>query len=118
MTVSRYGREFSVPEQGAMTRDPFTLEEVAAISSTAHGINEQWANLLAFATGMRPSELCALRREEIDWVGNTVQVSRQSGRVIKTTKTRAGTRTIELTSEALAALTSQKRFTFMRGVCL
>ncbi|WP_373870916.1 hypothetical protein [Aeromonas caviae] len=35
--------------------------------------------------------------------------------VIKTTKTRAGTRTIELTSEALAALTSQKRFTFMRG---
>ncbi|GJA45458.1 hypothetical protein KAM346_17470 [Aeromonas caviae] len=60
--------------------------------------------------------LCALRWEAIDWVGNTVQVSRAKVvGVIKTTKTRAGTRTIELTSEALAALTSQKRFTFMRG---
>lgn len=118
VTVSRYLDGSSVPEQGAKDVDPFTPEEVAAIISTAHGINEQWANLFsfAFATGMRPSELCALRWEEIDWVGNTVQVSRAKVvGVIKTTKTRAGTRTIELTSEALAALTSQKRFTFMRG---
>ena len=118
VTVSRYLDGSSVPEQGAKDVDPFTPEEVAAILSTAHGINEQWANLFsfAFATGMRPSELCALRWEEIDWIANTVQVSRAKVvGVIKTTKTRAGTRTIELTGEALAALTSQKRFTFMRG---
>ena len=63
---------------------------MSAIISTAHGINEQWANLFvfAFATGMRPSEMCALRWEAIDWIGNTVQVSRAKVvGVIKTTKT-------------------------------
>lgn len=118
VTVSRYLDVDSAPEQGAKDVDPFNPDEVAAIIATAHGINEQWANLFAFAfaTGMRPSEICALRWGAIDWVGHAVQVS--SAKVvgiIKATKTRAGTRTIELTSDALAALTSQKRFTFMRG---
>ena len=118
VTVSRYLDVDSTPEKGARDVDPFTPAEVAAILTTASGINEQWASLFAFAftTGMRPSEICALRWSSIDWVGNTVQVSAAKVvGVIKTTKTRAGTRTIELTGEALAALTSQKRFTFMRG---
>lgn len=118
VTVSRYLDVDSAPEQGAKDVDPFNPDEVAAIISTAHGINEQWANLFAFAfsTGMRPSEICALRWESIDWIGNTVQVSAAKVvGIIKTTKTRAGTRTIELTGDALSALTSQKRFTFMRG---
>lgn len=121
VTVSRYLDVDSTPEQGAKDVDPFNPDEVAAIISTAHGINVQWANLFAFsfATGMRPSEICALRWGSIDWIGNTVQVSAAKVvGVIKTTKTRAGTRTIELTGEALAALTSQKRFTFMRGECV
>ncbi|MGB6187380.1 MAG: DUF3596 domain-containing protein [Aeromonas molluscorum] len=118
VTVSRYLDVDSTPEQGAKDVDPFTPAEVAAILSTASDINEQWANLFAFAfaTGMRPSEICALRWASIDWIGNTVHVS--SAKVvgiIKTTKTRAGTRTIELTGEAMAALSSQKRFTFMRN---
>jgi len=118
VTVSRYLDVDSAPEQGAKSVDPFNPDEVAAIISTAHGINEQWANLFAFAfaTGMRPSEICALRWGSIDWIGNTIQVSAAKVvGVIKSTKTRAGTRTIELTSDALAALASQKRFTFMRG---
>lgn len=118
VTVSRYLDVDSAPEQGAKSVDPFSPDEVTAIISTAHGINEQWANLFAFAfyTGMRPSEICALRWGSIDWIGNTIQVSAAKVvGVIKTTKTRAGTRTIELTSDALAALASQKRFTFMRG---
>lgn len=118
VTVSRYLDVDSAPEQGTKSVDSFSPDEVAAIISTAHGINEQWANLFAFAfaTGMRPSEICALRWGSIDWIGNTIQVSAAKVvGVIKTTKTRAGTRTIELTSDALAALASQKRFTFMRG---
>lgn len=118
VTVSRYLDVDSAPEQGAKSVDPFSPDEVSAIISTAHGINEQWANLFAFAfaTGMRPSEICALRWGSIDWIGNTILVSAAKVvGVIKSTKTRAGTRTIELTSDALAALTSQKRFTFMRG---
>lgn len=118
VTVSRYLDVDSAPEQGAKDVDPFNPDEVAAIIATARGINEQWANLFAFAfaTGMRPSEICALRWGAIDWVGHAVQVSAAKVvGIIKATKTRAGTRTIELTSDALAALTSQKRFTFMRG---
>ncbi|SIR65466.1 integrase [Aeromonas sp. RU39B] len=118
VTVARYLDVDSVPDRGAKDVDPFTPEEVSAILSTASGINEQWANLFrfAFATGMRPSEVCALRWGSIDWIGNTVKVSSAKVvGVIKSTKTRAGNRTIELTSDAIAALTSQKRFTFMRG---
>lgn len=57
--------------------DPFTPAEVDAILTTAANINEQWANLFrfAFATGMRSSELCALRwRAGIDMVGRTIMV--------------------------------------------
>lgn len=118
VTVSRYLDGSSTPEGGAKDVDPFTPEEVSAIISTAGGINEQWANLFAFAfaTGMRPSEICALSWSSIDWIGCNVQVSSAKVvGVIKTTKTRAGTRSIELTGDALAALASQKRFTFMRG---
>lgn len=118
VTVSRYLDGSSTPEGGAKDVDPFTPEEVSAIISTASGINEQWANLFAFAfaTGMRPSEICALSWSSIDWIGSNVLVSSAKVvGVIKTTKTKAGTRAIELTGDALAALASQKRFTFMRG---
>lgn len=118
ITVARYLDGNSVPYQGAKDVDPFTPVEVDAILTTAGNINEQWANLFAFAfaTGMRPSEICALSWSSIDWIGSTALVSSAKVvGVIKTTKTRAGTRTIELTDVALAALASQKRFTFMRG---
>ncbi|MGL4517731.1 MAG: Arm DNA-binding domain-containing protein [Shewanella sp.] len=118
VTVSRYLDVDSVPDRGAKDVDPFSPDEVAAIIATADGLHAQWGNLFtfAFATGMRPSEICSLRWDSIDWVGSTVHVS--SAKVvgiIKSTKTRAGTRTIELTHDALAALTRQKAFTFMRG---
>lgn len=79
--------------------------------------NKQWENLFRFAihTGLRSSELCALRWRDIDFVGKTAHVQNASVvGVIKGTKTKAGTRKVELTEEALAALASQKLFTFMK----
>lgn len=118
VTVSRYLDVDSASERVVRDVDPFTPAEVEAILTTARNINEQWASLFAFAfaTGMRPSEICALRWSSIDWIGNTVAVS--SATVVgitKSTKTRAGTRIIELSKEAIAALNSQKRFTFLRS---
>lgn len=79
--------------------------------------NKQWENLFRFAiqTGLRSSELCALRWRDIDFIGKTAHVQNASVvGVIKGTKTKAGTRKVELTDEALSALTSQKPFTFLK----
>ncbi|MCF3290909.1 site-specific integrase, partial [Escherichia coli] len=78
---------------------------------------KQWENLFRFAihTGLRSSELCALRWHDIDFVGKTAHVQSASVvGVIKGTKTKAGTRKVELTEEAMLALINQKPFTFMK----
>ncbi|MCP6588499.1 integrase, partial [Klebsiella pneumoniae] len=68
----------------------------------------------AIQARLRSSELCALRWRDIDFIGKTAHIQNASVLgVIKVTKTKAGTRKIELTEEALAALISQKTFTFM-----
>ena len=118
VSVGRYKGTELASEISAREVDPFTPAEVDAILTTAANINEQWANLFrfAFATGMRSSELCALRWQDIDMVGRTIMVrSAMVVGVMKGTKTRAGSRTIELTDDALLALNSQKRFTFLAG---
>ncbi|MFM9798368.1 Arm DNA-binding domain-containing protein [Aeromonas dhakensis] len=86
VTVSRYLDVDSTSERVVRDVDPFTPAEVEAILTTARNINEQWASLFAFAfaTGMRPSEICALRWSSIDWIGNTVAVS--SATVVGITK--------------------------------
>lgn len=114
VSVGRYKEAEKSADISAREVDPFTPQETEAILATAGSINEQWANLFrfAFATGMRSSELCALRWQDVDLVGNTVTVrSAKVVGVMKGTKTRAGTRTIEMTGEALAAL-----FTCLTGV--
>ncbi|MBF0032849.1 DUF3596 domain-containing protein [Citrobacter freundii] len=96
--------------------DPFAPMECQAIFSAA--ANQQWENLFRFAvsTGMRSSELCALRWDEIDWVAKTAHVTSASVvGVTKGTKTKAGKRKIELSDQALLALTNQKKFTFMKN---
>lgn len=95
--------------------DPLSPAEVDALLSAAG--NKQWENLFRFAiqTGLRSSELCALRWRDIDFIGMTAHVQNASVvGVIKGTKTKAGTRKVELTTEAIDALTSQKSFTFMK----
>lgn len=96
--------------------DPFTPSETEAIYQ--HCKYQQWENLFRFAfnTGMRSSELCAIRWDDIDFKGETAHVHSASVvGVIKGTKTRSGTRKVELNSAALMALQSQKKFTLMKS---
>lgn len=114
VTASRYQSDKSGTESSYVV-DPLSPAEVIALLEAAG--NKQWENLFRFAfqTGLRSSELCALRWCDIDFVGKTAHVQNASVvGVIKGTKTKAGTRKVELTEEALAALTSQKPFTFMK----
>jgi integrase len=96
--------------------DPFTQEEQAAIIKSCRYPQE--ANLFQFAfwTGMRTSELAAVKWGDIDWLRGTIKVSRaktQAAEEAETTKTRKGTRDIKLLSPALDALTAQKQYTFL-----
>lgn len=80
-------------------------------------VDEQWKNLFRFAirTGMKSSELCAVRWGDIDFIGKTAHITAASVvGVIKGTKTKVGKRKIELDEQALLALHSQKPFTFLR----
>jgi integrase len=95
--------------------DPFTPEEVTAILGKAEG---QVRNLIAFAvgSGLRTSELIALRWAEVDFVAGAVLVRAAfvRGRR-KAPKTQAGIRRVELTPLALDALRAQKAHSFLKG---
>lgn len=96
--------------------DPFTPAETLAIYQSCR--YREWENLFRFAfnTGLRSSELCALRWADLDTIANTAHVQAASVvGVLKGTKTKAGTRKVELNSEALAALQAQKQYTFMKS---
>ncbi|MEW5494465.1 site-specific integrase [Enterobacter cloacae] len=115
VTASRYQSDKSEAESSYVV-DPLTPAEVEALLSAAG--NKQWENLFRFAfnTGLRSSELCALRWHDLDNIAKTVHVQAASVvGVLKGTKTKAGTRKVELNSEALAALQAQKQFTFMKS---
>ena len=114
VTASRY-RSKEVETEDAYIVDPLTPAEVDALLTSAG--NKQWENLFRFAvhTGMRSSELCALRWKDIDFIQRTAHVQSASvAGITKGTKTKAGTRKIELTDEAMLALSSQKPFSFMK----
>ncbi|QMK79511.1 DUF3596 domain-containing protein [Citrobacter sp. RHB20-C16] len=118
VTASRYQSDKSEAESSYVV-DPLSPAEVEALLSAAG--NKQWENLFRFAiqTGLRSSELCALHWRNIDFVGKTAHVQNASVvGIIKGTKTKAGTRKVELSEEAMAALTSQKMFTFMKDTTI
>ncbi|HDR2864197.1 TPA: site-specific integrase [Enterobacter asburiae] len=118
VTASRYQSNKSDAESSYIV-DPLSPAEVSALlTSTA---NKQWENLFRFAiqTGLRSSELCALRWRDIDFVEKTAHVQSASvSGVTKGTKTKAGTRKVELTDEAMLALNDQKPYSFMKDGCV
>ncbi|PPY26454.1 site-specific integrase [Cronobacter sakazakii] len=118
VTASRYQSDKSSTDSDYVV-DPLSPVEVDALLSSAG--NKQWENLFMFAlqTGLRSSELCALRWCDIDFIGRTAHVQNASVvGVIKGTKTKAGTRKVELNEQAMAVLTSQKTFTFMKDATI
>lgn len=114
VTASRYQSQ-KTESEGDYIVDPLTPAEVNALLLSAG--NQQWENLFRFAihTGLRSSELCALRWQDIDFIQQTAHIQNASvAGITKGTKTKAGTRKVELTNEAMSALLSQKAFTFMK----
>ncbi|WP_051228831.1 tyrosine-type recombinase/integrase [Paludibacterium yongneupense] len=97
--------------------DPFSLEEINAIVDTMKKLDPAYANYFEFAffTGLRTSELLALRWEDIDWNMGLVRVSRAKVDTIeKGTKT-SRVRDVELNSRALEALARQKPLSLLAG---
>ena len=89
--------------------EPFTPDEIARILAELHG---QERNLIQFAfwSGLRTSELIALRWQDVDFAKQCIHVRVAKVRGInKPTKTKAGMRQVTLQPEALAALLDQKK---------
>jgi len=86
---------------------PFTQDEIIRILNQLHGSDK---NLIQFAfwTGLRTSELIALKWENVDLEAEKAYIREAvvEGRT-KGTKTSSGERTIELTEQALDALKQQ-----------
>ncbi len=116
VSASRYHVIDSCPNSDDYEVDPFAPSETSAIYQ--HCKYQEWENLFRFAfnTGLRSSELCALSWSDIDFIEKTAHVQAASVvGVLKGTKTKAGTRKVELNNDALVALQAQKIFTFMKS---
>lgn len=95
--------------------DPLTLEESELVLDWMSR-EPMWKHYfeVAFFTGMRTSELIALRWSDVDFHNKTVRAHRARVRLRdKGTKT-STIRDIELSSRAIDAFKRQKEFTFMR----
>lgn len=115
VSASRYKNDTDTAESEYIV-DPFEPAEVEAILSSVKSLQVENLFRFAFRSGLRSSELCALRWDYIDFVGATAHIQTASVEgVTKGTKTRAGKRKVELDSEALRALKEQKQFSFMHS---
>lgn len=94
---------------------PFTQAERESILQACRA-DEQPTFLFWFNTGLRPGELQALEWQHIDLENATARIEQnQVAGVIKAPKTAAGIRTVDLNSDAIAALKAQKSVSMLRG---
>lgn len=98
--------------------DPLTLEEVDLVLQwISRNEHEVFLNFFEFAffSGLRSSELLAVRWEDVDWIQGKVRVlrARVEGK-LKGTKTYT-VRDVELNARSRAALMKQKKHSFLRG---
>jgi integrase len=95
--------------------DPFSKQEVIAILNACDG---QIRNLFQFAfwSGLRTSELIALRWEDVHLENHTITVRRAIVRKrVKIPKTRAGRRTIRLLGPAFDAIKDQLQYSSLKN---
>lgn len=98
--------------------DPFTADEQKAVLDSCKDTQHRNLFQFAFWSGLRTSELCALKWADIDWRRGLVRVSRAMTRIAdepEEPKTRRGNRDVKLLPSALRALEAQKGYTFLAG---
>lgn len=96
--------------------DPFTIEEEAAILAAIREPQSRHLFKFCFWSGMRTSEVVALRWGDIDWLRGTAHVRRaltQAAGAAETPKTKSSKREVKLLAPALEALMQQKPYTFL-----
>ena len=98
--------------------DPLTADEQAAVLRSCK--EPQHRNLVQFAlwTGLRTSELCALRWGDVDWIRGFARIQRaltQAADEPETPKTKRGAREVKLLRPALEALNAQRAQTQCSG---
>ncbi len=92
------------------TADPLSLEEVIHFLQTAAHVKPKWKNYwqFAFFSGLRPSELYALEKKDVNLDKHSISVNKAIvERKAKGTKTDAGKRTIDLLPMAEAAIRAE-----------
>ena len=105
------------PKQKKDDIDPFSQNELDLIINSLNGQNKNMLQLWR-ETGLRTSELVALEWGDFDLNNNTVQIWKaktDDADIAEPPKTWAGNRMIELSPSAVAAVYSQKQFTFITG---
>jgi integrase len=99
------------PKRGELAAERFlTPQQAGEILRALRGSDLYALVYTALATGARVGELCALRWDRIDLdegsmtIDTSVADTTTLGRIVKTPKTAAGTRTISLTPESVSVL--------------
>jgi len=96
--------------------DPFSRDEFESLIFHA---TDQFENLIKFWrwTGLRSSELCALKWQDINWITGEVKICRGLTQAAKdtpeTVKTLSSNRNVKLLPDALDALQAQKLHTYL-----
>jgi integrase len=93
-----------------VVRQPFTVEEIAAIRAAAKGRERLFFDILV-ATGLRPAELYALAWEAIDLQRGALRVERSwdhRGKKFVDPKTTSGRREVRLVPELVAELEAHR----------
>ena len=94
---------------------PFTSAEREALLGACRA-DERPMLQFWFATGLRPGELQALQWDHIDLQNNAAHISlNQVAGQLKGPKTAAGVRTVDLDSQAVAALKAQRALSEAKG---
>lgn len=106
-------RDIPPPTHERKSMDPFAVDEARAIINAAASTADAALLTLAFSTGMREGELFGLPWRCVDLFAATVKVEQQVVMVdgktaIAKPKTKRSVRTIDLTPDAVKALTAHR----------
>lgn len=94
---------------------PFTLDEIDLILENTHGHFKNFFGI-SFFTGMRSGEVLALTWDDIDFMTDTISITKTVSRgTINSTKTAAGERDIEMIPQARKFFEAQRLETGLKN---